>query len=260
MIDIIRAKQAFKEYVKNYNPEDPQIELKISHIERVADVAKKTAQYLNLSKEDVQLAELIGLLHDIGRFEQIRQYHTFIDKNSINHGEFGVKILFEEGLIRKFVQDNQYDNIIKKAILNHNRIKIEDGLNERELLHSKIIRDSDKTDIMYFIVYDKTKTIYGIDDFSNQKFTNEIYKEFMLDNLVNYENMKNAADILVAHFAYIFDFNYEYGLSVIKENKYIDKLYKRYSFNDEETMDKYNKIYEEANLYIDKRLKINKGC
>ena len=36
-----------------------------------------------LYEEDIILAEAIGLLHDIGRFEQIRTYHTFIDKDSV---------------------------------------------------------------------------------------------------------------------------------------------------------------------------------
>lgn len=79
-IDIEKAKDAFKEYVKNYDPEDKQVKLKIEHIERVSQLAKNMAEELKLSEEDIALAELIGLLHDIGRFEQIRIYHTFVDK------------------------------------------------------------------------------------------------------------------------------------------------------------------------------------
>ena len=90
-IDIEKAKQAFKEYVKNYDQEDKQVKLKIEHIERVSQLARNMAEKLKLSEEDIALAELIGLLHDIGRFEQIRIYHTFIDKKSINHGELGQK-------------------------------------------------------------------------------------------------------------------------------------------------------------------------
>ena len=47
-IDIVKAKKAFKEYVKNYNPEDAKIKIKIAHIERVAQVAKQLAENLNL--------------------------------------------------------------------------------------------------------------------------------------------------------------------------------------------------------------------
>ena len=43
MIDIKLAKQTFKEYVKNYNPEDCRIKLKIKHIERTSEVAKKNS-------------------------------------------------------------------------------------------------------------------------------------------------------------------------------------------------------------------------
>ena len=55
-------------------------------------------------------------------------------------------MLFEKCMIRKFIEDNQYDGIIKKAIENHSKLKIEENLDERTLLHSKIIRDADKID------------------------------------------------------------------------------------------------------------------
>ena len=86
-MNIKNARIEFKNYVKNYNPQDPKIALKISHIERVSQKAKELAISLNLSQEDINLAELIGLLHDIGRFEQIRIYNTFMDKDSVNHAE-----------------------------------------------------------------------------------------------------------------------------------------------------------------------------
>ena len=198
-IDILNAKKVFKEYVKNYNPEDEKVKIKIAHIERVTQIAKKLAQDLKLSQEDIELAELIGLLHDIGRFEQIRKYHTFIDKDSINHGEYGVKILFEEGLIRKFLEDNQYDEIIKLAILNHNKADIEENLNEKQKLHAKIIRDADKTDIFYILTVDDKKAIWESSDLSNDEISDEIYREFIEDKVINYKERKTSADILVSH-------------------------------------------------------------
>ncbi len=244
MIDIGVAKSAFKNYVKNYNPEDCRIKLKIKHIERTSKVSKKIAEKLKLEQEDVQLAELIGLLHDIGRFEQIRRYHTFIDKDSINHALCGVQVLFDQGLIKEFVKDRQYDNIIKTAIINHNRSKIEDGLDERTLMHAKLLRDADKTDIFYSLTFEDAKPIYNKDNFEDDKITEKIYKQFTEERKINYNDITTSADILVANFAYLFDFNYKYGLEKIYENGYIDKLYNRFKFNDEETMNKYNNIYE----------------
>ena len=46
----------------------------------VAEEARRIAKSLNLSEEEQDLAELIGLLHDIGRFEQWKWYGTYSDK------------------------------------------------------------------------------------------------------------------------------------------------------------------------------------
>lgn len=255
LIDIEKAKIEFKKYIKNYNPEDEQVKLKISHIERTSQVAKKTAEKLNLNKEDIELAELIGLLHDIGRFEQIRKYHTFIDKISVNHGELGVKILFDDGLIRNFIKDDKYDKIIKLAILNHNKAKIQDGLSEKELLHAKIIRDADKTDIFYTLTFGDIKSIYESYDISNQEISKEIYREFIEDKIMNYKYIQTGADILVAHFAYVYDFNFKYGLQNIYEKRYIDKLYSRFHFNNVDTQTKYEKVYQYAKEYTNEKVK-----
>ena len=246
LIDIKKAKQEFKRYVENYNTKDEKIKIKITHIERVAGISKKIAQNLKLSEEEIQLAELIGLLHDIGRFEQIRLYNTFSDKDSINHGEIAVKILFEDGLIRRFIKTDKYDKIIKLAIVNHNRTYIEEGLTERELLHAKIIRDADKADIYSVLISENKKTIWGKEDLSKEKISDEIYREYIEDKRINYKERKTCADTLVCHFNYVFDLNFESTKQIIKENEYIDKLYERFIFKDEETMKRYNNIYELA--------------
>ena len=253
LIDIKKAKQEFKRYVENYNPEDEKIKIKIAHIERVSQISKRLAENLKLNQEDIELAELIGLLHDIGRFEQVKRYHTFVDKDSINHGEYGVKILFENGLIREFIKDDQYDRIIKLAILNHNKANIEKGLTKRENLHARIIRDADKTDIFSVLTTGDKKAIWEKADLSNDIITDEIYREFMEDKQINYKERKTSADILVSHFAYIYDFNFKETLEVIKQNNYIDKLYKRFIFNDKETMKKFNNIYETAKKYLEEK-------
>ena len=251
LIDMIEANKACKEYVKKYNPEDEKIKIKIVHIERVAENSKRIAENLNLSQEDIELAELIGLLHDIGRFEQVRLYHTFVDKDSINHGEYGAKVLFEDGLIRKFIKDDKFDRIIKLAIINHNRADIEEGLTEREKLHAKIIRDADKADIFTILISGDKKAIWEKADLSDDKISDEIYREFVEDKRINYKERKTSADILVSHFNYVYDLNFPETRKIIRDNKYIDKLYQRFKFNDAETMKRFNEIYRLSKEYIE---------
>ena len=258
MIDITKAREEFKKYVNRYDIKNPKIKVKIAHIQRTAEIARKMAESLKLSEEDIKLAELIGVLHDIGRFEQIRKYGTFIDYLSENHAKIGIDILFKEGLIRKFVKDEKYDKIIELAIINHNKDKkdIMNNLNDKEKLHVKLIRDSDKTDIIYILTFEDKKVIWEADDLDKEKITDEIYREFIEENSIVYKNRKTHADMLVAHFAYVFDFNFDYGLRYVYENKYYDKLYKRFNFEDEETKERFKKIYDIVNNYMKERLKL----
>lgn len=252
-IDIEKAKDAFKEYVKNYDPEDKQVKLKIEHIERVSQLAKNMAEELKLSEEDIALAELIGLLHDIGRFEQIRIYHTFTDKKSINHGEFGAKVLFEDGLIRRFIKTDEFNEIIKLAIINHNRDNIQEGLTERQLLHAKLIRDADKTDLFHLFITGEEKILWETDNMNNEIVTEEIYREFIEDKHIKFKNIETSGDLLVGHFAYIYGLYFKPALKIFKDKKYVDQLYNRFNFENKETAEKFKVIHEKAKQYIEEK-------
>lgn len=250
MIDIEEAKIVFKEYVNNYNLNDGKIALKVGHILRVSELSKRIALSLNLSDENVKLAELIGLLHDIGRFEQVRLYNTFVDKDSINHGEYGAKILFDDGLIKKFNIEEEYYKVIKLAILNHNRDKIENGLTENELLHCKIIRDSDKLDIFHVLITDDIMNTYGCKSMENETFSDEIVREFKEEHCINYNNIKTFGDIWISHVAYVYDFNFDGSYRVMKERDYINRLLNKMEFRNEKTRKKAEEITSIANQYV----------
>ena len=148
----------FDEYVFNYDMKDPDINYKYYHSYRVMDAMELIAINLNLSNEDIELAKTIGLLHDIGRFEQDRLYNSFKD-SEMDHGDYGVKVLQETNFLDKLNINKLDYEVIYKSIKNHNKFKIEDGLTERELLFAKLIRDADKLDILYAL---GNKNIKGI--------------------------------------------------------------------------------------------------
>ena len=257
MIDMKRAKGVFAEYVRKYNPENGRIALKIKHIYRVADICREIAIKAGFDEEEQNLAELIGLLHDIGRFEQVRLYDTFVDVKSVNHAEIGVKVLFNEGLINKFVEDRKYDDIIKTAILNHNKGLICNDVSGKTLDYCKIIRDADKTDIFYVLNTEKIGDIYEKDDISEDLISDEIFREFKEDRLIDYKQRKSSADIMVSHLAYVFDFNNYYCLKKIKDCGYIEKLVQRGNYKNPDTIKKMNEIIKIANSFIDEKGKEN---
>ena len=254
MIDLVEAKEQFENYVENYDSKNPKIDRKVKHSYRVIDVAEEIANSLNLSEEDVKLAKLIALLHDIGRFEQIRIYDTFSDKESVDHADLGVEILFNNNLIRKFIRENEFDEIIYKAIKNHNKYKIEEGLNNRELLHAKIIRDADKTDIYEVFIREIEQNENALFDFGElpkQKISEKVLQAIKEKKLVNSLDIRTDMDKYIKNLAFVFDYNYKKGLEIVKERKYIGKLINRVKNNDNEKV--LNEMNEIINNFIDEQ-------
>lgn len=228
-IDIKKAEYEMNKFIENYDITNKKIKLKADHTFRTADVARQISSKLKLDNEDIDLAWLIGLLHDIGRFEQLRVYDTFDDSKSIDHADFGVKLLFENRLIERFIEDRSYDDIIYKAIKNHNKYKIEEGLDDKELLHAKIIRDADKTDI-YEVVMRYIDGEKG-DDFLFDKqninkiiATNQVIEEFQSHKLVSKLHRKNDVDLIIGYISYIYDYNFKESLEIVKKRDYINRL------------------------------------
>lgn len=261
MIDIEKARKVLNEYIKKYDDTNPRIKLKKDHILRVADNSKLIAQKLNLSQEDIELAELIGLLHDIGRFEQIRIYNTFNDKQSIDHGLKGIEVLFEQNLIREFLGEKDYYKIIYLSIKNHNKKQIEENLSKRELLHARIIRDADKLDIFNIIVNGKIEDAvwFPADNIEKEKISDDIYKQIIEDKYVNYANVKTNIDCIVTWIAYAYDLNFKVSLETIKKEKYINKLVDRIDYKDKSTKTRMQELRDKANEFINEILNKNKG-
>lgn len=260
MIDIVKAENEFKKFLENYDINDEKVILKVTHTYGVVDASEKLAKALKLNEEDAKLSKLIALLHDIGRFEQTKsniKIYDRADSNLFDHAEYGVKILFEDGLIRNFIEDDSYDNIIYKAIKNHNKLKIEDGLNEKELLHAKLIRDNDKTDNFRVKSAETFKVLLGTDDTQEifaSKVTDKIYSEFMNENLINTADVQTHLDRWMGYMAFIFDYNFAEGLKYLNDNDMVNSCFNRMKCTDLESKEKLINMKSVANNYINKRI------
>lgn len=259
MIDLQKARIAFKEYISNYDNQDyPGFNLKVVHTYHVVDNAIMIAKKLGLSEEDINIAALIGLLHDIGRFDELKNLKKF-DSVGNDHAMFASKLLFEENLIIKFIDTNKYNNIIRKSIENHNKKKIEDGLSERELLHAKIIRDADKLDNYRVKQEEKIENIFpGIvnskDDLENSFISDNVYNSVMKEECVDIKDRKYPLDYWVCVLAFTFNLYFKETLLIVKENNYINILIDRFKYNI--SSEKMNDVRKVINEYIEKRLNI----
>lgn len=256
MINLLEAEKSFKKYLSSYDASDGNIELKIRHTYGVVRTSEYITKGLKLDEEDIQLAKLIALLHDIGRFEQVKVTESFMDNKKFDHAEYGVEILFKNKLIRSFIKEDKYDDIIYKAIINHNKYKIEDGLDERELLHAKIIRDADKLDNFRVKEEDKLENIfpmkYNQDTIVYEQISKKVYEDFMNNKLIFRDDIVNQVDMWISYIAFIFDLNFDVSLKYVQEKGYIDKLVDRIEYKNEDTKQKMKQIRKCAKEYLEK--------
>lgn len=210
----------FDNYVNNYDINDLDIKHKWEHSHRVKNNVVDLVETLNLSEEDKKIAIIIGILHDVGRFEQHKRYNTFQDHLSVDHAKLGADILFKEGLIKNFDIKEEHYQTIEIAIRNHNKLKLPNNLTEKDLLQSKIIRDADKLDILYDLIELDTLKIeqHGTD------ISDKVLEDFKNHKSINKVDTNTMTDKLIMILAFIYDINYNYTLNKMKELKLLEKL------------------------------------
>lgn len=170
-IDRDRARAAFKSYTDAYDATNPRIALKIEHTYHVAEACDAVAHEQGWSSEDIDLAWLCGLLHDMGRFEQLRRWDTFKDAESMSHAALGIEVLFGENPadapattnIRDFIETGAHDELIRASIAYHSDFRLPAQLDERTRCFCDIVRDGDKIDIMRTIADSTVDTILKVD-------------------------------------------------------------------------------------------------
>lgn len=250
-MNLEKSIEEFIKYTEEYDLNNENIERKQKHSIRVMKISKKIAEKLNLTQEEIDIATLIGLLHDIARFEQYTKYHTFKDIDSIDHGDLGVEILNRD--IRKYIETDKYDEIIKLAVKNHNKYKIQQGLNSKQELFAQIIRDADKIDILYESVEMFWKE--NEKEVEESDISPKVFEEFLNSVQIKVTDRKTPMDSVISTIAFIFDINFKISFEILETEDYINKILDRYKIKDLKTKEKVEKIREIAKLYIRQKLK-----
>ena len=255
--------EQFNKYVKDYDAENSKIALKIAHTYRVADISERIIKRLIeeqnrdcnsdelLSDEDIDTAWVIGMLHDIARFEQVKRYNTFEDAKSVNHAEFGVKLLFEDNLIDRFDIDKSLYNVIDVAIRNHNKYRIEDGISEKDKIFCKIIRDADKIDIIRVNYETPMAEIYNTSEEAliNDAISDDVYNAFFEKKAISHSLKRTCIDRLIGHISLAYELEFPVSYEILKEAGYLYKLM-AFESNNAETRERLKSIREYMNNFL----------
>jgi len=225
----------FTEYAQGFFSQDNfvnfNLHLKLCHSYKVQQESAYIAAELELSDYDRKLANIIGLLHDAGRFPQFAKYRTYIDAKSENHSEMGIEAIAQYGLLDGVSESDR--QIIITAIKYHGVKDIPAGLDKQCELHTKIVRDADKLDIFRVVIAgyrlytkDPAKYCYEVEYPFNGQYSAKILEALMRREKIDYQLIRSIDDARLLQLAWVFDINFVPTLRQIVQKKYLEEMIK----------------------------------
>ncbi len=230
--DLQQLKAWFETYVSGFYTDDPMhnrtIRLKEKHTDHVCRNMIVLGNAMDLSDQDMMLAETMGLFHDIGRFKQYAVYGTFKDSESENHALLGLRELASHDVLAGCTKNEK--NWIFKAIACHNALKIPVGENGKTLLFIRLLRDADKLDIWrVFIEYYKSRdeqpnpvVEIGLPD--DPYVSPKVLAALNENRFVLFQDLKTSGDFKLLLVSWVFDLNFKCSFRLVKERHYIEKI------------------------------------
>jgi hypothetical protein len=162
----------------------------------------------------------------VGRFEQLRRYGTFVDSESIDHAQFGADLLFKEGLVRNYIEDNRLDDLLEKVVRFHSAYRLPDEFTMEEKRFANLLRDADKIDILKVNVDFPLEEIYNVtsQELRNCVVTKEVLEAFYEGHAVLRSLKRTPVDNVVGHISLVYELTYPVSFKIVKEQGYLDKL------------------------------------
>ena len=222
----------FSRFVQEHDEPDARdqrnIQVKEEHTHRVYANTRRIAAGLGLDARETALAASIALFHDVGRFPQYRSHRTFEDSRSVNHAVLGAKVLLERDVLRDIPTEER--SLIVRAVTLHNVFMLPPGLDDRILMHARLIRDADKLDIWrVFIELTDTDPArwpsavnIGLPD--TPGLSPGILACLGRREMVRLTNLRNLNDFRLLQLAWIYDLNFAPSLRMVLERDVIERL------------------------------------
>lgn len=242
----------FECYVNRYNLADKQIHLKVEHSYKVSKLCETIALYIENADCDPALAWLIGLLHDIGRFEQLRRFHTFQDSLSLDHAALGVDLLFSDGLIRHFIQESDYDDIIRNSIICHSAYSIPSNFSNQDKLYATILRDADKLDILRVCATTPIDILLGCseDDLIKSDISPIVIDTFNKHKSIENKDKHTPLDFRIGHISLAYELEFAVSRNIMLKQGWLKKLVEE-TFPKGNANREFTMLIEEMNRYLE---------
>ncbi|MCX8070241.1 MAG: HD domain-containing protein [Thermodesulfovibrionales bacterium] len=209
------------EHNKNYK-------LKFEHTLRVCDNAEKILMTLEVEDYLKDLCWLTCLTHDLGRFPQYKQYRTFKDSISINHGVLSSKIIEDERLLNNLSEQDR--SIVIQAVKFHNAYQIPFDISDTTKFALKLVRDADKLDIWKVFIdhysdsNSEKPSALGL-GFPDKPFISEsIIEGIKRHEIVKLSDVVTLNDVKLLQLSWIFDINFKETYRIFEQRRYLNAI------------------------------------
>lgn len=231
-VDLDRLRAWFSEYVQRfYFPSEEDLRnivLKEEHSLKVSENMVIIAREQKADNRQLLLSEAIGLFHDIGRFSQYREYRTFKDSISVNHGKLGATILADTLILQDLPPHEQ--ELIISSVHFHNTFAIPSLENPEAVYFLKLIRDADKLDIWrvfseYYEAGNREKASavnLGLPD--TPEYSEHVISCLHDEKLASLRDLKTLNDFKLMQLSWIYDLNFPASFRLLGERNYLNRI------------------------------------
>lgn len=222
----------FAQYVARYVQADSAnqqyIDLKRDHTLRVFENAEYIADSLQLDPITIKVALLGALFHDVGRFEQFRVYKTYSDRESVNHGILGCRILKKEQVLKH--EPVEIQHAVRAVVALHNKFILPSALPVSTRVATNIVRDSDKLDIFPVLVsnftHDGSKNdvvTMGLKE-GALAYTPEVLNNVLNHRGVRYGELHYINDFKLLLSSWVFALEYQASMQLLDKRSLMESL------------------------------------
>lgn len=200
--------------------------LKELHTRNVCELARLIAQ--GGEPRRLMLAEVAALCHDLGRFPQFRDFHTFKDSESLNHAHLSAQIMKQNGLVDFLFESEQ--SCVLTAVRLHNVYQVPSGLEPETCDLLRLVRDADKIDIWrIFIEYfhqpeSERASGAGLGFPDLHICSPEVLAAVGSEKMVPLSSLKSLDDFKLLQLSWVYDINLQNSFRLIKERGMLEQL------------------------------------
>lgn len=227
------------------------LQLKLDHSLRVAKLSALLAQRLELDEPECELAEFIGLFHDLGRFVQFTEHQSFDDTKFGDHAAQSVSMLKEQTFFSVLPETEQ--QLVLFAIESHNKASVT-SKDKQQMLFSQLLRDADKLDIWEICVsflkrdgsFSLPSICYNLPH--TPGVSEAVIKSLAVGKPVVRKEVQSVNDFKLMLMGMVYDLNFKSSFQIVSEKQLIKKIY--------DTMPKRDDVidaYRQIRLFIENK-------